>query len=100
MIAERRMFERYSCAILGSCVGNTNTPMGVKCHDLGAAGAGLASTERLSEGTHLRINLCTKAAKEPLSLKGIVRWCNKSPDEWQAGVEFHKPVIFPLAMVL
>lgn len=99
MVKERRTFERYSCAILGSCVGNTNIPMGVKCHDIGAAGAGLASAENLPEGTRLRINLCTKADK-PLLLKGIVRWCDKTPDEWQAGVEFHKPALFPLAMVL
>ena len=40
MIRERRMFERYPCAVLGSCVGSTNAPMGIKCHDIGAAGAG------------------------------------------------------------
>jgi len=100
MIAERRKFERYPCTALGSCEGSTNTPMGVKCHDISASGAGLTSAERLPEGTHLRINLCTKAEKRSLLLKGIVRWCSKTPDEWQAGVEFHKPVTFPLAMVL
>ena len=99
MVRERRTFERYDCTILGSCVGNTNMPMGVKCHNIGAAGAGLASAEHLPKGTHLRINLCTKAEKS-LLLKGIVRWCSKTPDEWQAGVEFHKPALFPLAMVL
>ena len=93
------MFERYSCAVLGSCVGHTSTPMGIKCHDIGADGAGLASDENLPRGTHLRINLCTKA-DESLLLKGTVRWCSKTPDEWQAGVKFHKPAIFPLAMVL
>lgn len=99
MARERRTFERYPCTILGSCVGNTNIPMGVKCHDIGAAGAGLASAENLPKGTHLRINICTKAEKS-LLLKGIVRWCNKTPDEWQSGIEFHKPAFFPLAMVL
>lgn len=99
MVRKRRTFERYSCAVLGSCVGSTNTPMGIKCHDIGAAGAGLASAEHLPEGTYLRINLCTKAEK-PLLLKGIVRWCNKTPDEWQAGIEFHKPVAFLLSMVV
>ena len=99
MVRERRTFERYPCAVLGSCAGNTNTLMGVKCHDIGAAGAGLTSAESLPEGTHLRINLCAKADK-PLLLKGIIRWCSKTPDEWQAGIEFNKPVIFPLAMVV
>ena len=51
MIKERREFERYPCAVLGSCVGSTNTPMGIKCQDIGAAGAGLASAEHLPEGT-------------------------------------------------
>jgi len=99
MIAERRMFERYPCAILGSCVGDTNAPMGVKCHDLSASGAGLASSEYLPKGTHLRINLCTKTDK-PLLLKGIVRWCSKTPDEWQAGMQFNQLATFPLAMVV
>jgi len=99
MIAERRKFERYPCTALGSCSGSTDIPIGVKCHDIGAAGAGLASAEYLPKGTHLRINLCNKTDK-PLLLKGIVRWCNKTPDEWQAGVKFHKPVLFPLAMVV
>ncbi len=99
MVREKRTFERYSCALLGSCVGNTNTPMGIKCHDIGAAGAGLTSAEALPEGTHLRIDLCTNTDK-PLLLKGIVRWCGKTPDEWQAGIRFHKPAIFPLAMVV
>ena len=99
MIREKRTFERYSCAILGSCVGSTKKSMGIKCHDIGASGAGLTTAEDLPEGTHLRIGLCTKTDK-PLLLKGVVRWCSKTPDEWQAGVEFHKPAVFPLAMVL
>jgi len=99
MVREKRTFERYSCALLGSCVGSTNTPMGIKYHDIGAAGAGLTSAESLPEGTHLRIDLCTNIDK-PLLLKGVVRWCSKTPDEWQAGIKFHKPAIFPLAMVV
>jgi len=98
MIRERRRFERHPCTALGSCVGNTNTPMGIKCYDIGAAGARLASAEHLPEGTHLRINLCTKA-DEPLLLKGVVRWCSKTLDEWQSGVKFHKSALFSLATV-
>lgn len=99
MARERRVYERYPCAVLGSCIGSANKPIGVKCHDIGAFGARVVSTEELSKGTHLRINFCTNSDK-PLLLKGVVRWTNKTPDEWQAGVVFNKPTVFPLGAVL
>ena len=99
MVKEKRQFERYPCTALGSCVSNTNPTIGIKCHDIGKSGAGLTLSEDLPSGTFVHINLCTKK-DNPLSLKGIVRWCKKTPDEWQAGIKFHKPAVFPLAMVV
>ena len=99
MVRERRKFERYPCAALGSCVGDSNAPTGVKCYNISAAGVGIASSEFLPVSTYLRINLCTNKDK-PLLLKGIVRWCNKTSGEWQSGIEFAKKVAFPLAMVV
>ena len=96
---EKRMFERYPCSILGSCESGGNTSLGVKCYDVGADGAGLVSSERLSVGSHLRIKLCTKA-ENPLLVKGAVRWSRKDPDGWRAGVKFNKQSIFPLSMIV
>jgi len=99
MSREKRQFERYPCAILGSYVGNTDIARGIKCHNLGTNGAGLTVSESLPKGTFLNLDLCTKKGN-PLSTKGVIRWCKKTPDEWQAGIEFSKPALFPLAMVI
>jgi len=99
MVREKRQFERYPCTILGSYTSDANIAVGTKCHDLGTTGAGLTVSENLPAGASLNLDLCTKKGN-PLSIKGIVRWCKKTPDEWQAGIEFNKPVFFPLAMVI
>jgi len=80
MDREGRKIERHSCAVLGSYEYGGNKPVGVKCLDISAAGAGLASFECLPVGTRLRVNLCTKTEK-PLFAEGTVRWCTKISDE-------------------
>ncbi|MFH1519680.1 MAG: PilZ domain-containing protein [Candidatus Omnitrophota bacterium] len=99
MVIERRIFERYPCNVLASCIDSNNASLGVKCYDLSARGVGVASLEYLPVETRLRLNLCTKT-KTPLAVEGIVRWCSKTPEEWRAGVEFSKRLSFPLVMVV
>ncbi len=99
MVNERRIFERHPCNVLASCIDSNNVSSGIKCYDLSARGAGIASLEYLPVKTRLRLNICTKT-KTPLSVEGIVRWCSKTPEEWRAGVEFREGLSFPLAMVV
>ena len=47
----RRKIERHPCTVLGSYEGGGNKPWGVKCLDISAAGAGLASFS-------LRVDFC------------------------------------------
>ena len=99
MGVERRVFERYPCAVLGSCEGVGDKPLGIKCFDISAAGAGIDSLEYLLIGSHLRMNLCTKTEK-PLTVKGTICWCSKDSDGWRAGVKFSRESIFPLSMIV
>ena len=99
MDRERRKIERHPCTVLGSYEGSGNKPWGLKCLDISAAGAGLASFECLPVNTRLGVNLCTETEK-PLFAEGTVRWCTKASGEWRAGIEFTKRIISPLTMVM
>ncbi|MBU1122810.1 MAG: PilZ domain-containing protein [Candidatus Omnitrophota bacterium] len=96
---DKRLFERLPCSLVGKYESSDGSSGEVRCQNISALGVKVTLSKSLIIGSSLRISFAAKR-QMLFSVEGNIRWCRKNSLAWNVGVTFHKPLFFPMGLVV